>query len=289
MKVCVACTHRFAGAEWRCPRCNWTAEIRNGIRLLIPGATDGAPGFDAGFFEKVDKAEQEHFWFQGRMSLIEHVLDRFFPRAATFLDVGSGTGHVVARLRRLRPSMDVTAAEAFSDGLRLTAQRASGVELIQTDAQHLPYDAEFDVVGAFDVIEHIADDRAAVREMIRAVRPDGGLIFTVPQHRFLWSPFDDYVRHHRRYSRAEMMRLLEAAGCEVVFATSFVSLLLPAMFVARMIRRAEPDDPLSEFHVSRWMNRVGGSLLTMERWLIRRGMTFPAGGSLLVVARKLSP
>jgi SAM-dependent methyltransferase len=133
--------------------------------------------------------------------------------------------------------MRVTAAEAFSDGLRMTAKRATGVELIQTDALHLPYDAEFDVVGAFDVIEHIADDGVAVREMVRAVRPDGGLIFTVPQHRFLWSPFDDYVHHHRRYSRPEMRRLLESAGCDVVFVTSFVSLLLPAMFLARMVRR----------------------------------------------------
>jgi SAM-dependent methyltransferase len=219
------------------------------------------------------------------MALIEYVLDRFFPRADTFLDVGSGTGHVVAGVRQRRPSMRVTAAEAFLDGLRLTAQRAAGVELIQTDALHLPYDAEFDVVGALDVIEHIADDGAAIREMVRAARPDGGLILTVPQHRFLWSPFDDYVHHHRRYSRAELVRLLEGAGCEVVFATSFVSLLLPAMFLARMVRRARPDDPLSEFHVSEWMNRVGRTLLTAERWLIRRGVSFPAGGSLLVVAR----
>jgi hypothetical protein len=85
-----------------------------------------------------------------------------------------------------------------------------------------------------------------------------------------------------------MRRLLESAGCDVVFVTSFVSLLLPAMFLARMVRRAHRDDPLSEFHVSGWMNRLGRSLLTMERWLIGRGMTFPAGGSLLVVARKRS-
>ena len=287
MKVCFACTHRFTAAEWRCPRCNWTAEIRDGVRVLMPAAADGA-GFDAGFFDQVDKAEREHFWFHGRMALIEYVLDRFFPRADTFLDVGSGTGHVVAGVRQRRPSMRVTAAEAFLDGLRLTAQRAAGVELIQTDALHLPYDAEFDVVGALDVIEHIADDGAAIREMVRAARPDGGLILTVPQHRFLWSPFDDYVHHHRRYSRAELVRLLEGAGCEVVFATSFVSLLLPAMFLARMVRRARPDDPLSEFRVSEWMNRVGRTLLTAERWMIRRGVSFPAGGSLLVVARRRS-
>jgi SAM-dependent methyltransferase len=286
MKVCVVCTYRFAAAEWRCPRCSWTAEVRDGIHVLMPAAADGAPGFDAGFFDRVDKAEREHFWFQGRMALIEYVLDRFFPRAETFLDVGSGTGHVVAGLHRRRPSMRITAAEAFIDGLRLAASRSADVELIQTDALHLPYDAEFDIVGALDVIEHIDDDGAAIREMVRAVRPDGGLILTVPQHRFLWSPFDDYVRHHRRYSRAELVRLLEDAGCEIVFATSFVSLLLPAMFLARLVRRARPDDPLSEFHISGWMNGVGRWLLAAERWLIRRGVSFPVGGSLLMVAKR---
>jgi len=191
MKICSACTHRFAAAEWTCPRCNWTPKIRDGIRILMPTTTDGAPGFDAKFFDEVDQAERDHFWFHGRMALIEHVLDRFFPRAESFLDVGSGTGHVVAALRRRWPSMQITAAEAFADGLRLTAQRAAGVELVQTDALHLPYDAEFDAVAAFDVIEHIADDGAAVREMVRAVRPGGGLMVTVPQHQFLWSPFDE--------------------------------------------------------------------------------------------------
>jgi len=286
MKICSACTHRFAAAEWTCPRCNWTPKIRDGIRILMPTTTDGAPGFDAKFFDEVDQAERDHFWFHGRMALIEHVLDRFFPRAESFLDVGSGTGHVVAALRRRWPSMQITAAEAFADGLRLTAQRAAGVELVQTDALHLPYDAEFDAVAAFDVIEHIADDGAAVREMVRAVRPGGGLMVTVPQHQFLWSPFDDYVLHHRRYSRAALKRLFNDAGCDVVFATSFVSLLLPAMFLARMFRRARPEDPLSEFRVSGWQNRVGASLLTAERWLIRRGISFPAGGSLLMVARR---
>jgi ubiquinone/menaquinone biosynthesis C-methylase UbiE len=68
----------------------------------MPEAGDGVPGFEAAFFDRVDQAEREHFWFQGRMALIEHVLNRFFPRAETFLDVGSGTGHVVAGLRRQR-------------------------------------------------------------------------------------------------------------------------------------------------------------------------------------------
>ena len=286
MKVCVACAHRFDGPEWRCPSCNWAAETRNGVHLLMPSATDGAPGYSEDFFTQLEEAEQTHFWFGGRRALIELVLDRFFPRAHTFLDVGSGTGHVLARLRLHRPSMRFTAAEAFMTGLQITARRTMDIELIQADALHLPYDAEFDVVGAFDVIEHIADDGAALREMVRAVRPGGGLILTVPQHRFLWSPYDDHTGHHRRYSRSQLSLLLQHAGCEVVFATSFVSLLLPAMLVARVVRPARTDDPLAELRVSGLVNHIGRALLTAELQLIRWGVSFPAGGSLLMVARR---
>ena len=286
MKVCLACAHRFTAREWKCPRCNWTVAVRDGVHLLTPSHEDGASGFEAGFFTQVDEAERNHFWFHGRLALIGFVLDRFFPHARTFLDVGSGTGHVVAGLRRHRPSMRFTAAEALMAGLQMTAQRTSDVELVQTDALHLPYDAEFDVVGAFDVIEHIADDLDAVQEMVRAMRPDGGLILTVPQHAFLWSPYDEHVHHQRRYSRAGLSLLLDRAGCEIVFATSFVSFLLPAMFLARVVRRARRDDPLSEFRVSRIVNAIGHAVSRVERWVIRSGGSFPVGGSLLVVARR---
>jgi SAM-dependent methyltransferase len=251
----------------------------------MPSSTDGAEGFSADFFSRLDDAERNHFWFDGRLALIGLMLDRFFPGARTFLDAGSGTGHVVDGLCRTHRSMQFTAAEAFMTGLQLTARRTTDVELVQTDVLHLPYDAEFDVVGAFDVIEHIEDDGAAVREMVRAVRPGGGLMLTVPQHQFLWSRFDDHVHHYRRYSRSQLSQLLEHAGCEIVFATSFVSLLLPAMFLARLMRRAA-EDPLTEFRVSGLVNRIGRTLLTGERQLIRWGASLPAGGSLLIVAKR---
>lgn len=286
MKICPACAHRFEGAEWKCPRCEWTAVVEDGVHSLLPPATDGAPGYEAGILDELDTAERGHFWFAGRTALIALVLDRFFPATTSFLDVGSGTGHLVAALRSHRPSMRCTAVEAFMSGLQLTARRAADIELVQADALHLPYDAEFDVAGAFDVIEHIEDDAAALGEMARAVRPGGGLIVTVPQHQFLWSPFDDYARHQRRYGRRQLARLLQRAGCDVVFATSFVSLLLPAMFASRVIQRTDPDDPLAEFRISRLANHIGRTAMTLERQLIRWGVSLPFGGSLLMVARK---
>ena len=283
MKICSACTHRFAAAEWTCPRCNWTPKIRDGIRILMPTTTDGAPGFDAKFFDEVDQAERDHFWFHGRMALIEHVLDRFFPRAESFLDVGSGTGHVVAALRRRWPSMQITAAEAFADGLRLTAQRAAGVELVQTDALHLPYDAEFDAVAAFDVIEHIADDRAALVSIAAKLKSTGKFVMTVPAHQWMWSAHDVVNHHKRRYSKRGLKALIDGSPMKLELVGYFNSLLFPvavAQRAASRVRRAEdadvrlPPAPL---------NSALEKIFAAERYLVGR-LPLPPGLSLFAVA-----
>ena len=101
-------------------------------------------------------------------------------------------------------------------------------ELLEVDARRLPFEAEFDVVGAFDVLEHIEEDERALIEMHAALRPGGGLVVTVPQHPALWSAVDEYSRHVRRYRRSELLTKLRDSGFEVIHWTSFVSLLLPA-------------------------------------------------------------
>jgi SAM-dependent methyltransferase len=155
------------------------------------------------------------------------------------------------------------------------------------DARRMPFEEEFDVIGAFDVLEHIEQDGAVLCEMFRAVRPGGGIMLTVPQHPFLWSRTDEHARHKRRYTRREMIDKVRRAGFGIARATSFVSLLLPAMVVSRAAGRAtRRADPLPELGIGAGMNAILTRVLAAERALIERGVSFPAGGSLLVVARK---
>ena len=77
------------------------------------------------------------------------------------------------------------------------------------DARRIPFEREFDVVGAFDVLEHIVEDEDVLGQMFKATRPGGGLLVTVPQHPFLWSASDEHAMHQRRYSRAELRRKVE--------------------------------------------------------------------------------
>jgi SAM-dependent methyltransferase len=248
---------------------------------------DGSvPGFAPEFFDALPTLEEDHFWFTARNTLIAWAVRRYFPAARTFLEAGCGTAQVTASLQRACPHLSFTASEALLEGLSVAERKAPGAELVQVDVVKLPWDAEFDVAGAFDVLEHVADDAAAIRQLARAVRPGGGVIVTVPQHPWLWSPVDEYSRHERRYTRKALVDRLEEAGLHIERVTSFVSLLLPMLLLSRATQRGRPVDPHAEYRIGRIFNTVGGVLMNVERSLIRAGVSLPAGGSLLAVATR---
>ena len=112
-------------------------------------------------------------------------------------------------------------------------------------------------------------------------------MLTVPQHKFLWSSMDDYSRHLRRYTAQDLQQKVERAGFKISHMTSFVSLLMPLMFFARLTRKQVNTevDAFSEFRMSRMLNKMLEGLMDFERIFIKLGISFPAGGSLLVVAR----
>jgi SAM-dependent methyltransferase len=244
-------------------------------------------GFDASRFEALAAVEREHFWFRSRARLIVWALREHFPGAQSFLEVGCGTGNVLAALRESASIPRLAGCEAHSQGLAIAARRAPGVELMQMDARRIPFRGEFDVVGAFDVIEHIDEDEQVLRGMFAACRPGGGIMLTVPQHPWLWSYRDEFARHRRRYRRAELLRKLAAAGFVRPWTTSFVSFLLPLMALSRARQRsAQSFDPSNELRVGGAANRVLAAVMGLERGLIRAGLRLPVGGSLLALAHK---
>ena len=215
-----------------------------------------------------------------RSRLIVWALEKHFPHAQSFLEIGCGTGNVLAALQRRVPRL--AGSEFHAEGLPFAARRAPGAQLMQMDARRIPFRDEFDVVGAFDVIEHIEEDQAVLREMHAACRPGGGVMITVPQHAWLWSKRDEIARHQRRYSRRELLAKLAAVGFQRAWSTSFVSLLLPLMALSR--RRENVSSAELDVHPA--ANKVLAAVMAVERGLIRTGLRFPAGGSLLVVAHK---
>jgi SAM-dependent methyltransferase len=240
-------------------------------------------GFDPSRFEAIAAAEQQHFWFRSRAQLIVWAVHKHFPRAQSLLEIGCGTGNILAAFLKQGFLNRVVGSEAHPEGLAFAARRAPGAELLQMDARRIPYRDEFDVVAAFDVIEHVEEDEQVLAGMYAACRPGGGILLTVPQHAWLWSRRDEFAGHLRRYDRPALLRKLGAAGFERAWATSFMSLLLPLMFLSRRRRKFSPS---GELEIGAAANRVLGAVMALERRLIAAGLSLPFGGSLLAVAHK---
>ena len=287
MKVCVACNQVFEGAEWRCPVCGWGPEMRGGHPVFAPDAAEESDGFHGSFFEALVEVERGHFWFESRNALIVWALRAWFPRAASLLEIGTGTGFVLEAIRRARPALALCGSDIYQAALPVAGRRLPGVPLMQLDARRLPFEAEFDVLGAFDVLEHIEEYPAVLRQMFRACRPGGGILLTVPQHRFLWSAQDEYACHKRRFSRGELVREVRRAGFSVLRTTSFVSLPFPLLLFSRLRKGRRADfDPFSEVRLPRAVNACLGGVLALERVGIAAGLSLPFGGSLLLAARR---
>jgi SAM-dependent methyltransferase len=249
--------------------------------------SDDKGGFDPESFEILAALEEGSFWFRGRNDILLWALDRYAPGAASMLEIGAGTGYVLEGVHRAHPGMRLVGSELFEEGLVHARRRLPDLELVQLDARQMPYEREFDVVGAFDVLEHVDDDRGVMAGARRALRPGGTFLITVPQHPWLWSPADDYAHHVRRYTRRELRDKLRAAGFEIARLTSFVSILLPAMLASRALQRgkAQDYDPRIEHEQAARLRRPLEATLRAEHALIRRGVSLPVGGSLLAVAR----
>jgi SAM-dependent methyltransferase len=259
-----------------------------GHLAFAPELAETGEGFDASYFGRLAELEPGSFWFRSRNRLLCWALEHYFPDAQSFFEIGCGTGFVLAHVRKEFPQLTVAGSEVFSKGLSFASGRLPGVDLFQMDACQIPFENEFDVIGAFDVLEHIGDDELVLSQMHRAVRKGGGILLTVPQHSFLWSEVDEYSRHVRRYSVSELKAKVKRAGFKTMKATSFVSLLLPLMLVARLKQRPanREFDPAAEFRLSAPANYLLERIMNIERTMIRLGVAFPTGGSLLLVAKK---
>jgi len=274
--------------DWRCPRCGHEPARAGGHPLFAPEIAGGGEGFDPAHFAEFARLEAGNFWFRARNRLIIWAIRRYFGSARSLLEVGCGTGYVLSGVATAFPEMRVAGSEAASAGLDYAAARVPRAALMQMDARHIPFRDEFDLAGAFDVIEHIDDDRAVLAELRAAVVPGGGVLVTVPQHPWLWSEYDARQHHVRRYCAAELRACAVEAGLEVVRMTSFVTVLLPLMMLSRFAqRRPGADyDPLADLKLAPWINWPLEKLLDLERLAIRAGAALPAGGSLLMVARR---
>lgn len=246
-------------------------------------------GFKSQYFEKLYNLESLHWWFRARNHLIISVIKKFHPNLESYMEIGCGTGFVLSAVAKNFPMAKIHGSELFDEGLHFASQRVKKASFIQLDATNMEFDEEFDIVGAFDVIEHINQDELVLAGIFDALKPGGYMILTVPQHPFLWSNADKFWCHVRRYTSLEIHTKVSRAGFNIIKSTSFVSLLLPFMLIQRLKDRNRQDfNGFDELVIHSFLNKFMEYIMGFEQMLIRFGLTLPFGGSRLIVAKKPS-
>jgi SAM-dependent methyltransferase len=233
------------------------------------------------------RVEQTHWWHIGRRRILEEfvadICRQVTDRRARILDVGCGTG---ANLLMLSKYGDAEGVDISEDALAFCRER--GLDKVKLGAaEDLPYDdGTFDLVTAFDVVEHMDDDLVGLKEMRRVLRPGGRVLLFVPTFMFLWGLQDDVSHHRRRYRLPELARVLEQAGFKIERTTyANITFFLPILTIRKLMQltgikaESENDINLSAF------NGILGRLFGAERLWLRR-MNLPFGVSGLCVARK---
>ena len=253
---------------------------------------------DAALVEECAAVEAEHWWFQGRRRIMQDALarrlDERVHRCLRILDLGCGTGEM---LEMLTGFGDVTGMDSSPDAVAWCRQRlgSGAAVLLGSIPESLPTEGGFDLVTAFDVIEHLDDDTGALSRCHELLSAEGLFVCTVPAYMALWSDHDERNHHRRRYSRSLLCRRLSDAGFEVERTSYFNTWLLPLVAAARLVkrhRRPRPStaDParIGESDLAmppRWLNRLLSELFASERFLIR-AVSLPAGVSIMAICRK---
>jgi SAM-dependent methyltransferase len=241
---------------------------------------------DAGYFAVMADHAADHWWYRSRRSLMALLLDGAVPAGGTALDVGCGTGETMALLRRLGATT-VAGTDLSDDALAHARRRGGTATAMAALAEQLPFaDACADVLVSTDVLEHLDDDRRAVREYGRVLKPGGRLLVTVPAYGWLWSAADDRAGHRRRYARHQLAAVVAAEGFTVDRATHFFSFLVPPAVVIRKTPlgrlTADTDEDASGGPL---VGRVLSGLAAAERRVLRRHR-IPIGLSMVVLATR---
>jgi SAM-dependent methyltransferase len=265
----------------------------DGFRCYSPDSALAEADYPSVGFDVTAEVEASSFWCRSRNRILRRMVERFSDqsRQLDMLEIGCGIGGVVGELRSL-PNLRLTASEIYLHGLRYARSKFPDVDFIQLDATDMPFRDDFDIVGAFDVLEHIEADDRVIRGVHGALRHGGIFMVTVPQYQWMWSSLDEVVHHKRRYGRSELVGRLRRSDFNVLFCSSFVTALFPAMAASRLIARTrnrqEETRQAFEAHVvlPPSLNRICDWAMRLDEVALRAGFALPFGGSLLVVARK---
>jgi SAM-dependent methyltransferase len=228
--------------------------------------------------------EDQHWWYRGRRRIVVDVVAALpLPPQPQILDAGCGSGRNMVELSGFGTAVGL---EPSRRGAEVARARGVG-DVVVAGIDTMPFDdSRFDLITCLDVLEHIEDDRGALRQLRRVARPGAVLLVTVPAYPLLWSSHDELNRHCRRYTRAELLRRAFEARWRPLRTTYFNALLLPVAAVWRLGERLRPGRAPATSELKRTPAALDWLMeqpLRAEAALLRSGRRIPAGLSLVGV------
>jgi ubiquinone/menaquinone biosynthesis C-methylase UbiE len=252
---------------------------------------------DQQYFKEYYHLERVNWWFTVRRRIlrdrIRHILNN--PKEIQSLNIGAATGTTSDMLSEFGEVMSV---EYDQECCNYT-QTFLNTPLIQGSITELPFDNNsYDLVCAFDVIEHVEDDTKAVAEMMRVCKPGGHIAITVPAYALLWGEHDVINQHFRRYTKTELLRLLKKHPGKMVYQTYFNSILFIPIAAYRLLakgmsklkgaKREKVESDHAIFGTEGFFNNLLAGIFSIDYYLMKWGIRFPAGVSIMVFFKKES-
>ncbi|WP_308815166.1 class I SAM-dependent methyltransferase [Sphingomonas sp. GV3] len=234
-------------------------------------------------YDRMAAHDSTHWWYRARRDILSDYLSRYggLPKDARILEIGCGTGHNLPMLARFGA---VDAIE-IDPAARAIASERLGKPVGDAPLPALPGvdRGAYDLVAVLDVVEHIEDDVAALAAMKSLLRPGGKILVAVPAHQWMWSAHDVVNHHHRRYSKATLVRAIDAAGLAPRKLTYFNSLLFPLAAAARIAGRLTGRDDSDDSPPAKPLNTVFEAIFRLERHAVGRVPLTP-GVSIVTLA-----
>ena len=233
--------------------------------------------------------EESHWWFVGRRDMVWRLL-KDLDRDLSILEVGCSGGPLIRLLQR-EGFAKIAGIDINECSVQLCRSFGDAAVKVADGCSTGFSDEQFDIVIASDVLEHIEDPIQGLREWLRILRPKGMVLVFVPAFQFLWSRHDEVNRHYRRYTRKEIVTLLEQSGFYIERAAYWnFCFFFPALLVRTMRRifsRQQGEKEEGDLTASgSIVNRIFERVLRAENSLLAAGLNFPFGLSLFAIARK---
>ncbi len=167
-------------------------------------------------YDRFAQVDAQHWWFRGRRQLAQSVISSLdLPAQATVLDVGNGTGGMIPVLSKFG-QLNVYEPDLDTSNLTKSTYEKNFENVNFFSGDQLPTNLEkYDLITAFDVLEHCEDDNQALLTWSNLLKNNGYLVITVPAFPSLWGDNDVVSHHYRRYTHKSLLSVLEKASFEV--------------------------------------------------------------------------